>query len=57
MSATGADNNSQMRALLLHYAGPDVKDIFMHLENTGTTFKAAVDAINNHFESIGTMVY
>ena len=46
-----------MRALLLHFAGPDVKDIFMHLENTGTTFKAAVDAVNNHFEPIRTMVY
>ena len=49
MAVSGTDNDSQMRALLLHCAGPDVQDIFMHLENVGTTGKAAMDALNNHF--------
>ena len=50
MAVSGTDNDSQMRALLLHRAKPDVKDIFMHLENVGTTGKAEMDALNNHFE-------
>ena len=39
------DNDSQMRALLLHCAGPDVQDIFMHLQDVGTTYKAAMDVV------------
>ena len=39
------DNDSQMRALLLHCAGPDVQDIFMYLQDVGTTYKAAMDAL------------
>ena len=39
-----------MRASLLHRGGPDVQDIFMHLEDVGTTYKAAMDALNNHFK-------
>ena len=35
LTASGADNDSQMRALLLHFAGPDVQDIFMHLQDVG----------------------
>ena len=26
------------------------QDIFMHLEDTGTTYKAAMDTLDNHFE-------
>ena len=35
--ASGTGGDSQMRALLLHGAGPDVQDIFMHLEDPGMT--------------------
>ena len=49
-SASGTEDGSQMRALLLHGTGPDVQDIFMHLEEVGTTYKAALGALNNHFE-------
>ena len=35
--------------LLLYCARPDVQDIFMHLQDIGTTYKAAMDALNNHF--------
>ena len=32
LTVSGTDNDSQMQALLFHCAGPDVQDIFMHLE-------------------------
>ena len=35
--------------LLLYCARPDVQDIFMHLQDIDTTYKAAMDALNNHF--------
>ena len=41
LTTSVTDNDSQMRAIQLHWAGPDVQDIFMHLENVGTTYKAA----------------
>ena len=50
LTVSGTDNDSQMQALLLHCAMPDVQDIFMHLEEFVTTCKAAIDAWNNHFE-------
>ena len=39
LTASGTDNDSQMRALLLH---------FIYLEDVGTTYKAEMDALNNH---------
>ena len=57
LAASGTDNDSQMRALLLRCAGPDVQDIFMHLEDVGTTYKAAMHALNNHFESKRNVVF
>ena len=35
LTAFGTDNDSQMRALLLHFAGPDVQDIFIYLQDVG----------------------
>ena len=32
-TASGTENDSQMRALLRHCAQPDLQDIFMHLED------------------------
>ena len=57
LTASGTDNDSQMRALLLHCAGPDVQDIFMHLQDVGTTYKTAMDALNNHFEPKKNVVF
>ena len=57
LTASGTDSDSQMRALLLHCAGPDVQDIFMHLQDVGTTYKAAMDALNNHFEPKKNVVF
>ena len=57
LTASGTDNDSQMRALLFHCAGPDVQDIFMHLEDVGTTHKAAMDALNNHLEPKKNVVF
>ena len=48
-TASGTENDSQMQALLLHCARPNVQDIFMHLQDIGTTYKAAMDVLNNHF--------
>ena len=57
LTASGTDSDSQMRALLLHCAGLDVQDIFMHLQDVGTTYKAAMDALNNHFEPKKNVVF
>ena len=57
LTTSGTDNDSQMRALLLHCAGPDVEDIFMHLQDVGTTYKAAMDALKNHFEPKKNVVF
>ena len=51
------DDDSQMRALLLHCAGPDVQGIFMHLEEAGTICQAAMDALDNHFEPKKNVVF
>ena len=56
MTASGTDNDSQMQTLLLHYPGPDLQDILMHLENVGAAYKAAVDALNN-FEPKKNVVF
>ena len=50
--AEGSERNKQRRrAQLLHYAGPDVRDIFYTLENTGEAndYAAAVNALNAYF--------
>ena len=50
LTASRREIYSKMRALLLQCAGSGVLDIFMHLEDAGTTYKATMDALNNHFE-------
>ena len=57
LTASGTGNDSQMGALLLHCAGPDVQNIFMHLEDVVTTCKAAMDALTNHFEPKKNVVF
>ena len=57
LTASGMDNHSQMRALLLHSSEPDEQDIFMHLENVGETCKAAMDALNHLFEPKRNVVF
>ena len=57
LTASGTNNDSRMRALLLHRAGPDVQNIFMHLQDVGTIYKAAMDALNNHFEPKKNVVF
>ena len=49
LSASGTDDHWQMRALLFYWAGADIEDICMHLEDAGATYKAAMDALNQHF--------
>ena len=46
-----------MRALLLHFVGLDVQDIFMHLEDADMTYMTAMDALNNHFEPKKSVVF
>ena len=50
LAACRTDTDSQRQTFLLHSAGADVQDNFMHLQDVGTTYKAAMDALNNHFE-------
>ena len=57
LTASGIDNDSQMRVLLLNCAGPDVQDIFIRLEDAGLIYKAAMDALNNHFELKKNVVF
>ena len=47
----GIDNTTQKRALLLHYSGPEVDEIFDTLENTGEDkdYKTAVEKLAAHF--------
>ena len=47
-----ADKNKQLElARLVHYAGPDVQDIYYTIENTGKEidYAAAVNALNGYF--------
>jgi hypothetical protein len=50
---------TQKRALLLHYAGPDVDDIFETLPNTSEDidYKKAVECLNTYFVPKVNMVY
>ena len=45
------DNKQRRRALLLHFAGPDVQDIFSTLPDTGNAknYKKAVEALSTYF--------
>ena len=43
-------DNKQQRALLLHYAGPEVMDIFETLSETGSTYESGKDALTTYFE-------
>ena len=45
------DDMKRKRALLLHYAGEEINDIFETLPDTGeeTDYQTAVDALNAHF--------
>ena len=47
----GIEDPKQTRALLLHYSGPEVDEIFDTLENTGEDkdYKTAVEKLTAHF--------
>ena len=47
----GIEDPKQTRALLLHYSGPEVDEIFDTLENTGEKkdYKTAVEKLTAHF--------
>ena len=49
--ATNATTRQRRRAMLLHFAGPDVQDIFSTLADTGeaTDYAAAITALNGYF--------
>ena len=57
LGASGTADDSQMRLLLLQCTVPDVQYIFRHLEGAGTTYKAAMDALNIHFEPKKNFVF
>ena len=41
-SASGRDDDWQLKALHLDCAGQDVQDSFVYLEETGTTYKTCI---------------
>ena len=45
------NDEKQKRALLVHYSGPEVDDIFDTLEETSEDYKTAVDKLTAHFNS------
>ena len=49
--AMNMSNDARKRALLLHYAGPTVDEIFDTLEDTGTDYKTAADKLTEYFSS------
>ena len=53
------NRRKQRRALLLFHVGPQVRDIFKQLENTGDSddYQGAVDALNGHFVVQTNVVY
>ena len=53
------NRRKQRRALLLFHVGPQVRDIFKQLENTGESddYQGAVDALNGHFVVQTNVVY
>ena len=52
-------DNKRKRAMLLHYAGPKVDEIFDTLSNTGTEdeYEKAVDALNAYFQPKANPMY
>ena len=51
MTAKGVENTTQKHALLLHYGGPEVQDIFDTLPNNGAAddFETAMNKLDNYF--------
>ncbi|XP_064488499.1 uncharacterized protein K02A2.6-like [Ornithodoros turicata] len=47
--AADVKDAERKRAMLLHYAGEAVYDIFLSLSNTGTDYKTAVKCLTEHF--------
>ena len=50
MKATGVTKDEQKRALLLHVSGEEVQDIFETLEDTGTRYEHATEALSEYFK-------
>ena len=50
-------DDQQMRALLLHYSGPEVMDIFETLSDTGSTYELGQSALAKYFEPSKNIEY
>ena len=56
--AEGSDKNKQrQRAQLLHYAGPNVQDIFSTLENIGEANDYAIKFATKSFRNASPIIY
>lgn len=49
LMASGITNDAQKRAVLLHLSGPQVREIFSTLENTGNSYKEATVKLDEYF--------
>ena len=48
--AMGVKDDKERRALLLHYAGEEVNEIFEKLPNTGNNYDTAVTKLTKYFK-------
>ncbi|XP_064475331.1 uncharacterized protein K02A2.6-like [Ornithodoros turicata] len=55
--AANVTDASRKRAMLLHYAGEEVYDIFNTLSNTGSDYDTAVACLKQHFAPKKNVVY
>ena len=56
---TGVKDDTRKRAMLIHYAGTEVDEIFDNLPDTGEAkdYKKAVDALTKHFQPKVNVTY
>ena len=55
--AMDVKDDARKRALLLHYAGTDVDEVFETLENVGDTYQAAADQLMKYFTPRRNVAY
>ncbi|XP_064462161.1 uncharacterized protein LOC135372483 [Ornithodoros turicata] len=55
--AANVTNEARKRAMLLHYAGEEVYDVFQTLSNTGTDYDTAIARLKEHFAPKRNTVY
>ena len=55
--ASGISNDAQKRAVLLHMSGPQVREVFNTLEDTGTSYDQACQRLDEYFLPKKNLIY